>query len=70
MTETKDFTDYVMEHTPHCTTELICIRCFCRWIGVYPITLPLKHLQCPDCGDIGTVITTGQILEEDYYGDT
>lgn len=64
-----DIQDYIVEHTPHCTAELICVRCLHRWIGVWPEECLLKDLSCPHCKNKGAVITTGQILEEDY-GDT
>ena len=64
------FNDYVAENTPHCTAELICIKCVNRWIGCWPETLQLKDIICPYCNKEGGVITTGQILEEDYSDDT
>jgi len=49
-----------MEHE---VSELICLKCLNRWIGVYPSKTPLKQLECK-CGAIGYVIKTGQTLEE------
>ena len=40
--------------------ELICLKCFDRWIGVY--NLPLKELECK-CGARGYIIKTGQTIE-------
>lgn len=66
MCDVKDFDDYKIEHTPHCTAELICVHCYTRWIGVWAKVVLLKDLSCPHCKERGTVITTGQILEDDY----
>ena len=52
-----------MEHE---VSELICLKCFSRWIGVYPVQTPLKQLECK-CGAVGYVIKTGQTLDEDYF---
>lgn len=47
----------------HEVSELICLKCLNRWIGVYPIDTPLKDIECK-CGEVGYVIKTGQIIEE------
>ena len=49
---------------PHEVSELICIACRRRWIGVYPLTLHLQDIECK-CGQIGFVIKTGQTLTEE-----
>lgn len=67
MGQTKSFMDYVQEHTPHNTAELICVHCTSRWIGVWPQGVLLKDLACPYCSTRGTVITTGQMLEDEYF---
>lgn len=54
---------------PHEVTELICLRCLKRWIGVYPLGVLLKNIECPNCGEDGAVIKTGQNLEEDGVND-
>lgn len=48
----------------HEVSELICLKCFNRWIGVYPTDTPLKDIKCK-CGEIGYTIKTGQTLYED-----
>lgn len=48
---------------PHEVSELICLKCYNRWIGVYPESVLLKDLECK-CGAIGYVIKTGQTLSE------
>lgn len=47
---------------PHEVAELICLKCLCRWIGVYPEKTLLKDLECK-CGAVGYVIKTGQTIE-------
>ena len=51
----------------HEVSELICLKCFKRYIGVYPVSTFLKDLQC-SCGETGYIIKTGQTIlnEEDY----
>ena len=46
---------------PHEVSELICLKCLNRWIGVYPRYTQLKEMQCK-CGEKGYVIKTGQSL--------
>lgn len=53
----------INENEPHCVSELICVRCGKRWIGVYPEKTWLKEIECENCGT-GFVIKTGQDLEE------
>jgi hypothetical protein len=48
----------------HEVSELICLKCLNRWIGVYPEKTLLKDLECK-CGEVGYVIKTGQTLYED-----
>lgn len=50
-----------MEHE---VSELICLKCLNRWIGVYPSKTLLKQLECK-CGAIGYVIKTGQTIESE-----
>jgi hypothetical protein len=40
-------------------SEVICIKCMKRWIGVWPKTTLLKELECEICGQ-GYVIQTGE----------
>lgn len=49
---------------PHEVAELFCLNCHRRWIGVYPVKLQLKDIQCK-CGATGLVIKTGQTLDTD-----
>lgn len=51
------------EYRPHEVSELICLKCLNRWIGVYPEELLLKNIECK-CGKSGYVIKTGQTLIE------
>ena len=47
------------DYRPHEVSELICLKCLHRWIGVYPKSLLLKDIECK-CGEVGYVIKTGQ----------
>lgn len=55
------------ENLTHEVSELICLNCHRRWIGVYPESTLLKELQCK-CGCTGLVIKTGQTLPESEEG--
>jgi len=46
-------------------SELICIKCYKRWIGVRPEQALLKEIECPQCKEQGFVIETGQLMEEE-----
>ena len=54
---------HIEDNLPHEVSELICLKCLNRWIGVYPEKTLLKDLECK-CGEVGYVIKTGQIIEE------
>ncbi len=52
----------IEERLPHEVSELICLKCLDRWIGVYPEKTLLKDIECK-CGAVGFVIKTGQTLD-------
>lgn len=54
----------IEENLPHKVSEVICVNCKCRWIAVRPTGTPLKDLECPQCGQQGFVIETGEIINE------
>ena len=54
---------FIEDDIEHEVSELICLKCFNRWIGVYPSELPLKDIECK-CGEVGYVIKTGQTLPD------
>lgn len=54
----------ISEKQPHEVAELICIKCYHRYIGVYPSTTLLKDLECENCGK-GFIIKTGQTLDDE-----
>lgn len=54
----------IEEKMVHEVAELICLKCFNRWIGVYPQKTYLKDIECT-CGEIGFVIKTGQTIENE-----
>ena len=54
---------FIEDNIEHEVSELICLKCLNRWIGVYPSELPLKDIECK-CGGVGYVIKTGQTLPD------
>ena len=64
MADIKSFNDYKEEHTPHLVHEAVCLKCLYRFIVCYPEKTLLKELECGNCGEVGYVIATGQIIEE------
>jgi hypothetical protein len=53
-------------NNPHEIAELLCVRCLKRWIGCYPVGVLLKEIECPNCGENGAVVKTGQNLAESH----
>lgn len=45
--------------------ELICIKCGHRSIHVWHCDTWLKDIECARCGEVGFMINTGQIIEDD-----
>jgi len=54
----------IEKNLSHEVSELICLKCYKRWIGVYPQKILLKDLECK-CGAVGYVIKTGQTIESE-----
>ena len=54
----------INKNQPHEVSELICIKCYHRYIGVYPQATLLKDLECENCGK-GFIIKIGQILNDE-----
>ena len=52
----------INENIPHKVSEVICIKCYKRWIAVRPVNTKLADLECPNCGK-GCVIETGEIID-------
>ena len=50
---------------PKKISEMICLNCGVRWIGMRPENKPLVEINCPNCGRTGAVIETG-----DEYTDS
>ena len=42
-------------------SEVICLRCYKRWIAARPMETNLFWLECPRCGQNGYAIETGEI---------
>lgn len=57
----------IEEKMPHKVSEVICVRCLKRWIGVRPEGTKLKDLECPGCHMTGAVIETGEEIEEERH---
>ena len=60
----------ISEKRPHTVSEVICLKCYKRWVAVRPAYTPLDTLECPCCVATGYVIETGQEFEslEGYDG--
>lgn len=41
-------------------SQVICLRCFRRWISARPVGTRLDELECPECGQQGFAIETGE----------
>lgn len=54
----------IWANKPHEVSEVMCVKCYKRWIAVRPEGTWLKDLECPQCGGIGFTINTGQILDD------
>ena len=55
------------DNLEHEVAEVVCLKCLKRWVGVYPVSTPLKQLECP-CGQTGYVIKTGQTIVDERIG--
>lgn len=44
----------------HKVSQVICLRCFRRWIAGRPVDTRLDELQCPSCNEQGFAIETGE----------
>ena len=53
----------ITANKPHTVSEVICLKCYKRWISVRPTYTLLIDLECPNCG-AGYVIETGQEYKE------
>ena len=53
----------IARNEPYKVSEVICVKCGKRWMAVRPETTLLKHLECPQCGNEGFVIETGEEID-------
>ena len=60
-----DFTAIKENLTEHIVHEAMCVSCLHRWIEVRPQGTLLKNLECPNCGKVGYVISTGQEIKDE-----
>lgn len=65
----EDKVDQITANQPHEVSELMCIKCGYRYIGVYPESTPLKSMQCPSCDTVGWMIKTGQTIDSSSMDD-
>ena len=49
----------IEEQMPHKLSEVICIKCYHRYVCVRPVSVLLKELECKKCGT-GYIIETGE----------
>lgn len=59
----------IEDNIPHEVSELMCLKCLHRWIGVYPSSLLLKEMECA-CGEVGYIIKTGQTIPDEVKCDS
>ncbi len=57
------------EDEPHIVAEVMCVRCYKRWISVFPESTWLSQLECPQCHRQGYVIATGQAISDEDMED-
>ena len=43
-------------------SEVICVKCWTRWLAARPGSVHLSELECAGCGETGGVIETGEVL--------
>jgi hypothetical protein len=55
----------INSNDPHKASEVICVKCFARWLAVRPTETKLIELHCKNCGP-GYVIETGEIIPETF----
>ena len=48
----------------HIVQEVICLKCFYRWVAVRPVGTLLKDLECPSCNKVWYVIGTGEPIDD------
>lgn len=58
------YKDEISQNEPHEVSELICVSCMYRYLGVYHHKALLKDMKCPNCHKLGGIIKTGQTLED------
>lgn len=52
----------ISKNKTHSVSEVICVKCYDRWICVRPAEVKLKDIECENCGN-GYVIETGEEFE-------
>lgn len=52
------------EKEPFDVSEVICVKCWTRWLCVRPSCVFLSQLECAGCHETGGVIETGEDLSK------
>lgn len=53
----------IEKNLPHEVSEVICLKCYYRFMSVIPSGTLLKNIECGRCNQKGYVIKTGQDLD-------
>ena len=49
-------------------SEVACLRCLHRWTAARPCETFLRDLECPQCGQQGFAIETGETNADSFSG--
>lgn len=55
----------MQERMMHLVSEVICVKCCYRWVSVRLVITLLKEIECPGCGNVGFVIETGEVMDDE-----
>ena len=61
---TTKFSRGLIMEDEHKISEVICLKCFYRWIAVRPVGTSLKDMECPCCKKVWYAIETGEEMDE------
>jgi len=53
----------IQHKQPHKISEVVCVKCFQRWIAIRPCNSKLKDMECNLCGQ-GFIIETGENIDD------
>ena len=55
----------ITDGMPQKIAELICLACHYRAINVWPASMPMKTLVCDECKQVGLMINTGEMIDDE-----